>query len=426
MANAGALRSLDVIVTSDCNLRCRYCYQNARTSRSMTWATLRPALDLLLESRRPRVSLLFIGGEPLLEFPLICRAVRYVETRRRNDLVVKFSVVTNGMLLGPGEADFFSRHDFDIQLSFDGVADAQRLRGRSTRVTLNALVDRLRREQPALFARGLSIATVVTARTLPWLAESVDYFLAKGVPQVIINPALTHQPDWRPESISQLDEQCSRIYRSCLRHYRRTGLVPIRLVRRSRGAGAREPGTWLCGTGRGESLTLDVDGELSGCVLFARSYQRFPATPLGRAMDTLQLGHVDTAGLSRRLSAYPGVLQAAEIFDGRKDKYSSYGRCATCACRRECSLCPVCIVHQPGNEDPNRIPDFVCAFNRVAGSYRRRFPAQPDAGMLLTGRARVPELVQDVINRAGELQAIDASRPRTLSPRRPMFRSGRI
>ena len=405
MATTGTLRSLDVIVTSDCNLRCAYCYQNARSRRSISWGALRPALDLLLRSRRPRVNLLFIGGEPLLEFPLVRRAVTYVETRRRRNLRVAFSIATNGTLLGPREAEFLSRHEFDVQVSFDGVGNAQQLRGPSTRAALDALLDRLRHTQPELFTRRLSIAITVVPRTLPFLADSVDYFLAKGAPEVIINPSLTHHADWRHESRALLRDQFSRIYRTCLRHYRRTGLVPIRLFRRpSAGSEAKAPGSWLCGTGRGESLTVDVNGELSGCVLFARSYQRFPATQLGRSMDTLQLGPVAASGLGRRLAGYGSVLEATGLFHHREDKHSAYGRCARCRYRAECSVCPVCIVHVPGNEDPNRIPDFVCMFNRIAASYRRRFPPQPDAQAVLSGGILVPELVRDVMSRADGLE----------------------
>jgi len=62
----------------------------------------------------------------------------------------------------------------------------------------------------------------------------------------------------------------------------------------------------------------------------------------------------------------------------------------------------VSIVHQPGNEDPHRIPPFVCAFSRVAARYRRRFPPAPDARRLLTDGAPVPRLVREVVQHAIE------------------------
>jgi hypothetical protein len=40
-------------------------------------------------------------------------------------------------------------------------------------------------------------------------------------------------------------------------------------------------------------------------------------------------------------------------------------------------VCPISIGHQPGNTDPDRIPDFQCAYNLVSLEYRERFPVQP-------------------------------------------------
>ena len=35
------------------------------------------------------------------------------------------------------------------------------------------------------------------------------------------------------------------------------------------------------------------------------------------------------------------------------------------------------IGHVPGSADPDRIPEHQCAFYRVAGAWRERFPALP-------------------------------------------------
>ena len=147
--------ALEVILTAGCNLRCTYCYQNDKKPRSMAWETLRGALDLVVGSENPRVEVLFLGGEPLLEFPLIRRAVEHVRATRAPGKTVSFSIVTNGTLLGRGEAEFLAAHDFETHLSFDGVPAAQALRGPRTFPVLDALVDRLARDHPR-FARAFA------------------------------------------------------------------------------------------------------------------------------------------------------------------------------------------------------------------------------------------------------------------------------
>src|SRR5512144_1709717 len=93
-ATPEGIQALEVVLTADCNLRCAYCYQNAKRPRSMSWDTLRGALDLLLRSHCPEVEVLFVGGEPLLQFPLIRQAVAYVRTTRPRGKTVRYTLIT--------------------------------------------------------------------------------------------------------------------------------------------------------------------------------------------------------------------------------------------------------------------------------------------------------------------------------------------
>jgi hypothetical protein len=306
--------------------------------------------------------------------------------------------------MGPREAGFLADRRFDVQLSFDGVRAAQDRRGKATFASLDQLLGHLRTEQPLLFMQKLNVSVTLVPETVRFLARSIAYFLEQAVPNIVVAPALNAQPRWRQQDIDRLDQEFAKVHAACLRHYRRTGTVPLRLFRRWDPGRRRSPvSDWFCGVGGGQALTLDVDGQLTGCVLFARSYQRFPETPIGRAVGALQLGHVRDPGLADRLSCYGEAVQRIGVFNRRGRKYSAYGRCAACRYRAECYFCPVCIIHQPGNDDPDRVPDFVCAFNRVSAKYRRRFPTQPDASAMVRGRAPVPGLVQDLVRRARDI-----------------------
>ena len=105
--------SLGLVVSADCNLRCAYCYQDRKQPRQMSWATMARALDLLASSTRRRADVTFLGGEPLLGYPLIVRAVRRLgrrfPARRRPDCVI----ATNGLLLTPRRLAFLERHRFN-------------------------------------------------------------------------------------------------------------------------------------------------------------------------------------------------------------------------------------------------------------------------------------------------------------------------
>jgi hypothetical protein len=44
-----------------------------------------------------------------------------------------------------------------------------------------------------------------------------------------------------------------------------------------------------------------------------------------------------------------------------------------CKYLAHCAICPVSIGHVPDNEDINRVPDYLCAYNQVTLAHRERF-----------------------------------------------------
>jgi sulfatase maturation enzyme AslB (radical SAM superfamily) len=388
------LTALSVVLTAGCNLRCAYCYQNAKQARSMDRDTLQTALDLLRDERRRRVRLLFTGGEPLLQFGSIERAVAYVDAIRPRDLDVQYELVTNGTLLDDKTAAFLARHRFEVQIGFDGVPAAQDLRGRGTFARLDSLLDTLRTTHPAFLRSRVSVAITVVPRTIPILADSVEYVLSKGVTEILISPAITHEPGWRDEASPELDRQLGRIYRLSLDRYRRTGKVPLPLFRKTGRFRRRcRPSLPMCPVADRHHVVIDVDGQAYGCVLFAESYQRF-ATPLLRScLEPLRLGDVRALDLPGRLAAFRSTARVTPLFNAKEEKYSSFQSCRTCRYLNACAICPVSIAHQPGNHDPRRVPDFPCTFTRLALAYRGRFPRQLCLTDLLRPHARPPAAI---------------------------------
>lgn len=177
------IRAVTLIVTAGCNLRCRYCYQDWKHAASMPWPVLQAAIDLASRSRHRRVSVGFMGGEPLIEARLVRRAIRYANTRRA-PARWRFSLTTNGLLLTPRLVEFVVRHEVGITLSFDGVPAAQQLRAPGSFEALDRLLDRLAGRHPAYFRRRLSVAVTVTPRSVPLLERSVRYLLSKGVREI--------------------------------------------------------------------------------------------------------------------------------------------------------------------------------------------------------------------------------------------------
>ena len=389
------LQTLELILTSQCNLRCGYCFENAKQDGRMSWDVARASLDAVLASPEKDPYILLFGGEPTLEFEMIRRAVRYAEANRRRSQRPHFMIITNGLLLGPDELAFIDEHRMEVQLSFDGTPASQAIRGRGTFEALDRLLDTTRRDHPRLHAKRLKVSITVLGKTIPELGDAVSYFFRKGVREILISPKFTHDPTFRPEMIEDLRVQFRRIFRESVRHYAATGRVPVTIFRKDPHARreARPETLEMCGVMTGAKLAVDVDGQSHGCVLFASSYQRFTTPFLKTRLESLALGDIRTEEPARRLPMYDEAVRKTGIFHDKQDKYSSYGRCGTCRFLSSCCVCPVSIGHQPGNDDPRRVPDLGCAFSLVSLSYRARFPLRRPAAK----RRRVREDAREVL-----------------------------
>ncbi len=376
MRSTGALASVGVVVAADCNLRCRYCYQDRKQPASISWSALSTAVDVYAIAGRGRATLSFLGGEPLLAFPLVARAVRRLG-RRFPDRRPRFALTTNGLLLTEPRIAFLERHRFEMQISCDGGPAAQEIRSPGTSAALDRLLDRMRSRHRAFFRRRVTLAATVTARTVRFLADSFAYLLEKAPAGIAIGPAMGHRRLTAAET-TELERQFGRIYTLSLDHYRATGRVPLKLFRKTSPDPKGWPNSdWACAAASGNNFVVDVDGQVYPCALLVPSLQRVARPPLAGRLARMALGHVsDLGAVANRLGGLPAAAQAAGIFTAQRNKQSSEGRCATCRHAGTCFVCPIACAKNPDSSDANRIPDFQCAFNRVALDYRRRFPRQ--------------------------------------------------
>jgi sulfatase maturation enzyme AslB (radical SAM superfamily) len=366
---------VELVLTSRCNLKCGYCFENEKKDLSMSWEIAQRSLDLALASAEPRPTVVFFGGEPTLEFETIRRAILYAEEKRPRWKRFTWSMVTNGMLLGKDEIDFLASHRVFVQISFDGVPEAQIFRGKGTFEPVDALLDTLRLGWRSFFKARVSVAMTLLPRTVPLLARSIDYFLAKRVPWVKIGPKHTFDPYWKLEMIDELDRQFSAVRRASIEHYRKTGSVPLDIFRKSgRSRVERPEEIEMCGVGSGTQIAVDVDGTTHGCAMFARSFQKYPSPFFRERIQEMEMGDVRGEALGERLVVYPEKVRAAEFFDDKQLKRSSYGECGTCRFLATCNVCPASIGHIPGNTDPHRVPDFLCAYNLISLKHRALFP----------------------------------------------------
>jgi len=120
---------LILLITHRCQLRCRYC-RVRKFGADMSESVVSDAVRLLFTSPRRELQLQFFGGEPLLRFDLIRRAVAEAEARRGGRRL-SYLLTTNGIALDATVLEFLGRHRFDVEFSCDGVLGAQRRQRRA-------------------------------------------------------------------------------------------------------------------------------------------------------------------------------------------------------------------------------------------------------------------------------------------------------
>ena len=92
----------------------------------MSKETAFKAIDLLVDQALPNetLTIIFFGGEPLLNFEVIKQVVEYTKTKYPNK-IFDFSITTNGTLIDEQFAKLVRQNNFSVLVSMDGVGSTQ-------------------------------------------------------------------------------------------------------------------------------------------------------------------------------------------------------------------------------------------------------------------------------------------------------------
>ncbi len=162
-------------VTQECNFKCRYCsyatdnnISRTHLNANMSWEIAQKSIDFLYNhsSYANKVNISFYGGEPLLNFPLIKKAVHYA-----NELfltkTVQYVMTINGSIMSSDIMDFIVKNNFYLTISFDGDKQVQnkhrvfRKNGLGTFDVVYKNVSLLRENYPDYFAKNVLLLPVL-------------------------------------------------------------------------------------------------------------------------------------------------------------------------------------------------------------------------------------------------------------------------
>lgn len=341
---------ITLIVARACNLGCKYCYAEGgsfgRKPALMSPETARRAVDYAFRrsAGASQIGIVFFGGEPLLNFPVIKDVVEYSQKRGKAEgKKIFYSMTTNGTLLSEEAIDLICRHRFGLKVSMDGPQAVQDLMRpfKDGRGSYGVVAGNLKK---LIKRRGsLSVRATVTNRFLDVNALAA-FFEDFGFTRIgfgystgtCFEKDQFHLGDEEMESLFAADEKTVDILFEKLSSGKRVRYDPFSGLLET--IHNREKTRMRCGLARGCS-SVDVDGTIYPCHRYV-------------GMENYAIGDLDT-----------GIVPE-KAFDVIRDYYEVKRFCwKTCWARSICGgPCPWYVAHPDGH---HRAPDKThCDFIR--------------------------------------------------------------
>lgn len=173
--------------SSNCNMRCKYCFYfdeaNNREvqsygfiSEQTTQNIIKKALSFAVDS----CTFMFQGGEPtIVGLPYFENFVELVKKYNEKKLNISYALQTNGFTIDEDFAKFFSKNNFLVGISLDGVKDVNDknridIEGKSTYNRVMTSINYLKKNNAEF--NVLSVVTSATSRNI----EKIYKFFKKN------------------------------------------------------------------------------------------------------------------------------------------------------------------------------------------------------------------------------------------------------
>lgn len=195
------IKALCLHVAHDCNLKCKYCFASQGNfkgeSSLMKLDTGKKALDFLASNsgNRRNLEVDFFGGEPLMNFDLVKKLVRYGrEIEKKYDKNFRFTITTNGLLLDEDKMDFINEHMDNIVLSLDG----RKIVNDNMRKTINdgssydVIVPKFKEMIEKRGDKDYYIRGTFTSENLDF-SKDILHFYDQGFKKVSVEPVVTDE-----------------------------------------------------------------------------------------------------------------------------------------------------------------------------------------------------------------------------------------
>ena len=214
----GSLDHLAVYLSNSCNLACSYCYVavNQGPPARLSFEDVSRAVDEFYgKVPPPDRKITFLGGEPLLDWPLFVKVARHAREKGGPDAILQ--TFTNGTLLTPEKVAVLNELDVHCTVSLDGRKEDNDRHRVYYKTTERSVYDDAMARLRVLDKSRLGVSLVFTAATVDRLLSNIHAYHAMGFGRITFNPELYES--WSEEKLAVMRKALSglaRWYRALL------------------------------------------------------------------------------------------------------------------------------------------------------------------------------------------------------------------
>lgn len=195
--------TIEIALTDQCNMGCRYCYVKNRKTRISLRAIdkLFDGMSMYLqEYNQVEYCISLFGGEPLLAFPELDHVVRTF----KNDPNCKYIVlVSNLSLLTPEIHDYIKSNNIGVSWSWDSLEETRPfLDKRDARKFYES-------KRELILSLTKTVKCIVSPQNVHRMTEIAQYFKEFGIKT--LNMQYLYDDVWTPESIRAYAQELRRL-----------------------------------------------------------------------------------------------------------------------------------------------------------------------------------------------------------------------
>lgn len=340
--NVIANPSCEVMVTSRCNMNCRYCIADDLLKEDISVFTGHEAIDYFihLSEGAEVLDFSFTGGEPTLDFSVLENLIEYavIKTNEKG-MGARISIKTNGTLLNKVRYRILKKYKCTVFISVDGSeADNNAFRVLPGKNSYGMVTETVK----TLLANDISVVASMTVHpeAAKNVIQGVRNLACLGLTRINIAPVYG-TVEWDDESINDFIHSLVLVAKWIRQNKKKIENLEIGPIYSNSDHHSKKlQGAWGCSAGS-SNIAFLPNGDICGCSALAMISAKRPDLILGSAAYG-----VNQATLDSFIETVNGNIMCRE-------------KCRNCSSSKNCS--GGCLaINYSSNDSPFSPPEIYC------------------------------------------------------------------